>query len=365
MPSSRSDETFSTVLTLDASPTGVGTTADPTVSDRLPEPRFDHLQSMTDDRGLWEHAEFASARYEHGYCTDDNARALIVLTRVQDPSDDLVDLAKVYLTFLTDAQLPGGGFVNRRNPDGSWSRGVGSDDSQGRALWALGTVAGRGPTKAMRDIALATFEANHGFSSPSPRANALAVLGAGEVLRSRPDHGPARTLIERCVQHLDFHDDPLWPWPEHRLAYDNARIPEALLVAGMLLPDDTLVDAGLNLLEWLVDIETKDGHFSFTPAGGWTLGEARPGFDQQPMEAAAMADACGLAWALTGDQRWADRVDRAARWFMGDNDSGLVLYDSDTGGCGDGLGHDFANLNQGAESTLAALSVLQSAQILR
>jgi hypothetical protein len=364
MPSSRSADTRSGALTLVENPTGLGTLADLSDTDPLPEPRFDHLKSMTDHRGLWEHAEFASARHEHGYCTDDNARALIVVTRVQDPSPDLVDLAEVYLAFLTDAQLPGGGFVNRRNPDGSWSHGVGSDDSQGRALWALGTVAARGPTKAMRDIALASFDTNHGFSSPSPRANAFAVLGAGEVLRSSPGHRPARTVLERCVEHLDFHDDPQWPWPEHRLAYDNARIPEALLVAGSLLLDGKLVDAGLSMLEWLVAVETRDGHFSFTPAGGWTLGEARPGFDQQPMEAAAMADACARAWVLTGDARWADRVQRAARWFMGDNDAGIVLYDSDTGGCGDGLGHDFANLNQGAESTLAALSALQRAQIV-
>ena len=365
MTSSRPGDTLSGVHTLVENPTGIGTSADLSATDPLPEPRFDHLKSMTDHRGLWEHAEFASARHEHGYCTDDNARALIILTRVPDPSADLVDLADVYLAFLRDAQLLGGGFVNRRNPDGSWSHGVGSDDSQGRALWALGTVAGRGPTKAMRDIALATFDAHHGFSSPSPRANAFAVLGAGEVLTSNPGHHPARSLLERSVEHLEFHDDPLWPWPEHRLAYDNARIPEALLVAGMLLPDDALVDAGLSLLEWLAATETRDGHFSFAPTGGWTLGEARPGFDQQPMEAAAMADACARAWALTGDPRWSERVQRAARWFMGDNDSEIVLYDSDTGGCGDGLGHDFANLNQGAESTLAALSVLQSAQILR
>ncbi len=334
-------------------------------ADPLPEPRFDHLRSMTDDRGLWEHAEFASARHDHGYCTDDNARALIVLTRIPNPSADLVELAGTYLAFLTDAQLPDGGFVNRRKPDGSWSHAAGSDDSQGRALWALGTVAGHGHTAAMRDLALATFATHRGFSSPSPRANAFAVLGAGEVLTAHPAHRAARAVLERCVDHLDFHDDPLWPWPEHRLAYDNARIPEALLVAGALLPDAALVDAGLSLLEWLVAIETRDDHFSFTPTGGWTLGEERPGFDQQPLEAAAMADACSRAWVLTGDRRWIDGVQRAARWFMGDNDSRIALYDPATGGCGDGLGHDFANLNQGAESTLAALSVLQCAQTLR
>ncbi len=159
-------------------------------------------------------------------------------------------------------------------------------------------------------------------------------------------------------------DDALWPWPEDRLAYDNARIPEALLAAGALLPNDGLFAAGLRLLEWLVTMETHDGHFSFTPVGGWAPGEPRPGFDQQPVEAAAMADACGRAWSLTGDRRWKDGVEAVARWLVGANDTGAVLYDPQTGGCGDGLGPDYTNLNQGAESTLAALSVLQQAEMV-
>jgi hypothetical protein len=331
----------------------------------LPGPNFAHLAHMTDHRGVWEHAEFAAPRVEHGYCTDDNARALIVLGRVQDPTADLIELEEIYLAFLHHAQLPTGGFVNRRNPDGTWSHGIGSDDSQGRAIWALGSIAGHGPTPWMKDIALAMFDAHRDFRSPSPRANAFAVLGAGEVLMSHPDHHAALQVMQRCVGHLGFSDDPSWPWPEGRLAYDNARIPEALLLAGMLLPDDDLIDAGLRLLEWLVAIETLDGHFSFTPTGGWAQGEPRPGFDQQPVEAAAIADACTRAWALTGDRRWKDAVAMAGRWFMGDNDAGLSLYDPLTGGCGDGLGRDYANLNQGAESTLAALSVLQHAHDLR
>ena len=133
------------------------------------------------------------------------------------------------------------------------------------------------------------------------------------------------------------------------------------MAAGALLATDGLVDAGLRLLEWLVERETLDGHFSFTPVGGWAPGEPRPGFDQQPVEAAAMADACFRAWSLTSDSRWKDRVVRAARWFVGANDAGLVLYDSQTGGCGDGLSRDHINLNRGAESTLAALAVLQVA----
>jgi hypothetical protein len=317
---------------------------------------------MTDHHGLWEHAEFATPRLDHGYCTDDNARALIVVGRVKDPSSDIVALGETYLAFLQHAELPTGGFVNRRNPDGTWSVGVGSDDSQGRAIWALGTIGGKGPTAEMQEMAIDMFDRCQGFRSTSPRANAFAILGAGEVLLSHPDHATGSLLMERCVRQLRLDHDPSWPWPEHRLAYDNARIPEALLLAGMVLRDDDLVEAGIGLLSWLVAIETSDGHFSFTPTGGWTFGEPRPGFDQQPVEAAAMADACARALSITGDPRWKESVDMAARWFLGDNDAGLPLYDPSTGGCGDGLGPDYTNLNQGAESTLAALSVLQHVQ---
>jgi hypothetical protein len=213
----------------------------------------------------------------------------------------------------------------------------------------------------MREAGLDLFDKQLEFNSPSPRANAFAALGASEVLLSLPDHRAARHILEQCVGHLLVRDDVLWPWPEERLAYDNARIPEALMAAGSLLSNDALLDAGLRLLEWLVATETNDDHFSFTPVAGWAPGEPRPGFDQQPVEAAAMADACSRAWILTGDRRWEERVERAARWFLGANDAGVALYDRQTGGCGDGLSPDGINLNQGAESTLAALAVLQHA----
>jgi len=360
MASPRSVEAFAATENLVGSDPPVG--GSPTGA--LPRPRFDHLRRMTDHRGVWEHARYATRRTEHGYCTDDNARALIVMSRVPDPTPDLVELAAIYLTFLRHAQLPNGGFRNRRSSGGSWTDEVGSDDSQGRALWALGSVAQRGPAPWMREVGLDIFEKHRDFHSTSPRANAFAVLGAAEVLSSSPDHRHARHVLQQCVGHLHVRDDAHWPWPEERLAYDNARIPEALLAAGTLLGDEGLVDAGLRLLEWLVATETHGGHFSFTPVGGWASGEPRPGFDQQPVEAAAMADACSRAWSLTGDNLWKDRVERVARWLVGVNDAGVALYDPQTGGCGDGLGSDYTNLNQGAESTLAALAVLQQVEMV-
>ncbi len=316
---------------------------------------------MTDLVGVWEHARYTTPRTEHGYCTDDNARALIVVCRQPDPSPDLIDLARIYLKFLRDAALPQGGFHNRRGADESWADSIGSDDSQGRAIWGLGTAVRLGPEDWMHRPAFELFDRQLGFASPSLRANAFAVLGASEVLAATPGHLPTVEALKRWAGLLPVSDDPVWPWPERRLAYDNARFPEALMAAGETLDDDRLIEAGIRMLDWLVSTETRDGHFSYVPTGGWEVGEPRPGFDQQPVETAAMADACARAWLLTGDNQWRDRLLSAAGWLVGDNDGDTVLYDFDAGGCCDGLTPGGANLNQGAESTLAALSTLQQA----
>jgi hypothetical protein len=338
--------------------------ADSAMTDLLPTPCFDHLKRMTDDRGVWGHARYASPRIEHGYCTDDNARALIVVCREPDPSPELVDLATVYLAFLKDAELKPAGFHNRRDKDGSWTDGIGPDDSQGRALWGLGTAASHGPTTTIRWEGLEHFERNASFESASPRANAFAILGAGQVNEAFPGHPLARQVILRGSERIRPGHDADWPWPEDRLAYDNARLPQALILAGVQLSDDRLLQEGLRLLEWLVGVETRGGHFSFTPVGGWAPGETRPGFDQQPVEAGAMADACATAWSVTGDPLWRDRLILSARWFLGVNDTGVALYEVATGGGRDGLTREGANQNQGAESTLAALSSLQKAALV-
>ena len=325
----------------------------------LPRPVFDHLRAMTTPLGLWEHARYATPRIENGFCTDDNARALIVVSHQPDPSADLIVLARIYLGFLQGAALARGGFHNRRNADGSWKDEAGSDDSQGRALWALGSVVHQPPEPWMRGAAIDLFELQRLVSS-SPRANALAALGAAEVLATDPDNRIAREAVIRHVEHLQVRDEP-WPWPEERLSYDNARIPEGLVAAGHALGDGEVLDAGLRLLGWLVDVEMADGVFSFTPVGGWAAGEPRPGFDQQPVEAGAMADACKVAWEVTGEARWRDLLELSARWFVGANDGRAPMYDVETGGCYDGLMRSGVNLNQGAESTLSALMALQDA----
>ena len=154
-------------------------------------------------------------------------------------------------------------------------------------------------------------------------------------------------------------DDPTWPWPDTRLTYANAVLPEALVAIGTALGDDDTLHAGLDLLHWLVAQETRHGHLSLTPAGGWEDGDERPGFDQQPIEVAALAEASWRAFRSTRQEVWLGYLDRCVRWFLGDNDSGMALYDDVSGAGFDGLHAHGVNQNQGAESTLAALSTLQ------
>lgn len=328
---------------------------------RLPTLRFDHLRGLTDRTGLWEHARFSAARFEHGFCTDDNARALVVVSRQAALSGGLADLAATYLAFVLEARTDAGAFRNRRAGDGSWQDRVGSDDSQGRAWWGLGTAAHIAPIEWMRHAGADAFATCTTFDSPHLRANAYAALGAVEMLSADPTHAPGRALLERTSGVIADAATSAIPWPEDRITYDNARLPDALMAAGTSLGDQRLVGIGLRLLEWLVTAETIHNHFSFAPAGGWSIGEPRPGFDQQPIEAWAMADACHRAWVITEDALWRVRALRAARWLMGVNDTGMSLYDPATGATFDGLHPESVNENQGGESTLAGIATLQVA----
>jgi hypothetical protein len=317
---------------------------------------------MTDAGGLFEHAHHATPRRGHGYCVDDVARGLVVAHREPAGADDL---RAHYLAFVLAAQGGDGRFRNRRAADLRWHGPLSVDDCWGRALWGLGAAAAADPPAAADGRALAAFERGAQWRSPSPRAMAYAALGAALVLGAHPGHRGARDLLGAAATAIGRpRADPGWPWPEARLAYANAVLPEALIAAGVALEAPALVADGLALLGWLLDLQTRDGHLSVVPVGGWGPGERGPGFDQQPIEAAALADACAAAHAATGEERWRDGVALAAGWFLGDNDSATALPTAD-GGCCDGLRHDGRNENRGAESTLALVSTLQRARALR
>jgi hypothetical protein len=267
------------------------------------------------------------------------------------------------LAFLNHAQVAGGATHNRLSFDRRWVDEPGTGDCWGRSLWGSGTAAARGWSPRIRADALSHFDEGALRRSPWPRAMAFAALGAAEVLTVHPDHGSALDVLKGAADLLQpprsEGDFPAWPWPEPRLRYANATWAEALMAAGWGLRDDHLVDDGIRLLDWLLETQTLDGHLSVTPAGGWAPGEPRPGYDQQPIEVASVADACARAFVLTGEGRFVAGVSRAVAWFLGDNDTGVAMFDPDTGGGYDGLESDGRNDNQGAESTLALVSTLQ------
>jgi hypothetical protein len=326
----------------------------------LPEPHLRHLRRLTDDRGVWEHAKYDQPRTGHGYCTDDNARALVVACH-QGASLDARVVAAVTLRFVLEARDGAGRFRNRRRADGVWLDEPRSDDADGRALWALGTAARSAPAASQRDEAGAAFETAAPIDSPYLRPHATAVLGAVEVLAVDPGHLAARRVAMEGAARIADAASRRDPWIEPRLTYDDARLPEALLAAGSSLRQRSYADLGLELLSWLVEDQTHEGHFSFTPVGGRGPGGARPAFDQQPLEAAAMAAACARAWSLTAEPAWRELATRAAGWLLGANDTGAVLYDTVSGGTYDGLAEDGVNRNRGAESTIAGIAALQAA----
>jgi hypothetical protein len=334
------------------------------------QPVFDHLERLTDDRGLFEHALLTVPRREHGYCVDDAARGLVVACR-EPEHGPARRLARTYLAFVLDALDPEGACHNRMAVDGQWRDEAGVGDWWGRALWSLGVAAASAQTPGMRARALGGFRLAAQCRSPHLRAMAFAALGAAEVLRARPDEIAASQLLADVLASIGepADDDPRWPWPQERLSYGNASIAEALIVAGDSLADAPALDRGLELLEFLLRTETLDGHLSVTPVGGRGRrdigrGDAGPGYDQQPIEVAALADACASAFRITGQSSWLAGVRLAWDWFLGDNDSATPMFDPRTGGGYDGLERHGRNLNQGAESTLAMLSTAQQARQL-
>lgn len=287
---------------------------------------------------------------------------LVVAARQPDSDGEINGLARVAVQFLNDAQTSSGKVRNRMDRNGRWTDEPATEDAWGRCMWALGTAAAHSDVSLIRRLAVIQFERSAKVRSASPRAMAFAVIGAAEVLSVEPAHSAARALItDFAAGMVGPEGDPSWSWPEPRLAQTNAVLPEAMIAVGVVLEDAELRQRGLDLLAWLVDHETSDGHLSPTPAGGSGPDDIRPGFDQQPIEVAALADACARAADVDGSPMWADSVRLAAGWFDGANDAGLPMWDALTGGGFDRLQAEGVNRDQGAGATLAVLSTLQHA----
>ncbi|UCH09833.1 MAG: glycosyltransferase [Fidelibacterota bacterium] len=336
----------------------------------LPTLNLDHLQRMTDDTGILQHAIYGIPRFDHGYATDDNARALIATILLEDSKEHMVqarELASRYLAYLWHAfYRKTGRFRNVMSYDRKWLDDAGSEDSHGRALWALGTVIGRSRLRGLRDMADQLFQralpAARRFRSP--RACAFALRGISEYLkRVSGDIRAAKVreiLVTFLVELYEKKHDSDWLWFEHYLTYSNAKLPHSLLICGPAQSNDKYTQIGLDSLEWLTQVQTSEQGY-FLPignAGFYHRGEQRARFDQQPIEAYATLSACIEAYDITGDEKWHKEAQKAFDWFLGYNDLSLSLYDPLTGGCRDGLHPDRINQNQGAESTVAFLMSL-------
>ena len=345
---------------------------------RLPELKLDYLYRMTDDTGILQHSKFTVPDRTHGYCVDDNARALIVADMLQDlqPHDiRLASLRSTYLSFLNHAfDAKSGRFRNFMSYDRRWLEESGSEDSQGRALWSLGVTASFGHGKGDAIVASELFHrALHTTEQlSSPRAIAFAIIGINAYLHHHKGDSASktvlRTLSERLLQRFQAGAGKNWSWCEDVVTYDNARLPQALLLSGRNLPDLEMQEMGLRALEWLIEVQSDETDHHFVPIGnfGWLTrdgGKAR--FAQQPLEAAAMVDACIEAYNCTQDTVWINSAYRSFNWYQGDNDLGLPLYDPLTGGCRDGLEARGLNENEGAESSLSWLMSLLAIYNLR
>jgi hypothetical protein len=246
---------------------------------------------------------------------------------------------------------------------GNWTDQPTTGDHWGHCIWGLGTAAAHSGVSLVRRLAVIQFERAAKARSPWPRAMAHAAVGAAELLTFEPGNPAALRLLTDYAATVAL---PVgaseWPWPEPRLTYANAILPEAMIAAGVALEDTHLKQRGLDLLEWLLAYETADGHLSPTPVGGRGPQDDKPAFDQQPIEVATLADACARAAAADPRALWPDGIRSAAAWFEGANDSGLKMWDPETGGGYDGLQADCVNLNQGAESTVSVISTLQHAK---
>jgi hypothetical protein len=326
----------------------------------IPTPTLAHLQHMTDSVGLFEHAQGSQPRLDHGYCSDDAGRAIVVTCRSSDPR--AASLTNKYVDFLTRMHLHDGRFALRLGVDGDFKDLDTSDDACGRAILGLGFAASHASDAHVRDWAGALFSHAAGFRSPWLRAMAYAGVGAAAVLETRPHDPNAQSLLAAAASAIaDATNTRVWP--EDRLTYANALLPECLLAAGHHLHDVRFRQLGLQLLDWLVRHETNAaGNFSFTPVGGRDLNDTRTGFDQQPIEASAIADAAARAYDMTGDEYWSGAALQAARWFQGANDGATVMHDRTTDGGYDGLCANGPNTNQGAESTIAMLNTFERAR---
>jgi hypothetical protein len=356
-------------------------------AEEIPTLKLDHIERMTDGTGMYQHAVYSVPNYTEGYTTDDNARALIVSVQLEDitslakteaeqqTSARVQEFAHRYLAFLWHAFNPETKrFRNFMDFNRQWLEDTGSEDSHGRALWALGTVLARSKREGLQGMAVRLFEsalpAVTDFTSP--RAWAFSLLGILSYLRRFPGDravlSTQNTLVHKLKDLFQENRSDGWPWFEDIVTYCNPVLPQVLLRYGQANNDPQAIDIGLESLTWLVKIQQSDkgwimpiGNQGFYPKEGQISY-----FDQQPVEVYSLLSACLDAFRVTEDVGWHDYATQAMEWFFGRNALGVSMYDKATGGCRDGLHIDRLNENQGAESSLSLIqSALEMKQFAR
>ena len=331
-----------------------------------PQMQLGHLLSMCDDTGLFQHAVRSVPDRSHGYCLDDNSRALLVACALNAADEQRLPeaLTARLAAFVQHAWNPATKrFRNFMSFDRRWLEDIGSEDSHGRALWALGECARNDAAPSRRRWAASLFaEALPAVEHfRSPRAWAFTLLGLDAycvAVAGDCRAGELRQLLgDKLMSLIGSVETKQWVWFEEGLAYDNARLSQALIVAGISLGAAHYVAAGLRSLRWLMTLQTS-GTGLFRPVGSDSFGAKRTRpreFDQQPLEAAATISACLAAWRADGDLKWKADAERAFAWFLGSNDLSASLIDLETGSCRDGLHPDRANENRGGESAVSYL----------
>ncbi|NUN92217.1 MAG: glycosyltransferase [Verrucomicrobiae bacterium] len=346
-------------------------------AEELPRIKLDYLDLLTDSTGVLQHANFTVPNFAHGYCTDDNARALVLMVLLEElgvEGSAPRRIGTTSLAFLNYALDPASErFRNFLGFDRAWTEDVGSEDCHGRALWALGTCVGRSQRRGLRTHAGQIFLRALGPAREfkSPRAWAFSLIGIHEYFRCFSGDRRVNQIREHLTECLislfeqTASDD--WPWFEPVVTYDNAKLAQALFLSGCWSNHAKAREIGLRTLEWLTAIQTSErGRFRPIGSNGFYPREGRRAlFDQQPVEAHSMVSACVEAYRRTGDAAWRQRAEKAFGWYLGDNDLGLPLYDPRSGGCRDALHMDRVNENQGAESTISFLLALAEMQLLR
>lgn len=344
---------------------------------QLPDIKLDHLFRISDSTGIFQHASFTVPNFAEGYCTDDNARALVLAVMLQKlglGSQRLGAFAATYAAFLSHAfDRESRRFRNFMSFDRRWLEDVGSEDCHGHALWALGLCVAQAGQGGFQMMAADLFERALPpvAEFTSPRAWAFALIGIDEYLsRLGGDRRVSQfreSLAGRLMQSYADAASDGWRWFEDVVSYANAKLPHALILSGRCTKNAAMLETGLDALRWLVAVQTSEAG-SFRPIGSngfYRKGKERALFDQQPIEAQATVSCCAEAYLTTGDPTWAAEARRAFEWFLGRNDIGLALYDATTGGCRDGLHMDRLSQNQGAESTLAFLLALAEMRALQ